>query len=166
MSITTRPISPEQTHPLRRAILRPHQTLAEMVYPHDDEPTTVHFGSFVADDTGERLCGIVTLAINPHSSEHAPGLDAPGLDAAWQLRGMATTPEVRGLGAGKALVLACFDHVKHQSHTDARDIWCNARGAALGFYERMGFEVVSEAFDIPGIGPHRVMVWPPPPHEA
>ena len=33
-------------------------------------------------------------------------------------------------------------------------MWCDARVAAAGFYERMGFTVVTDEFDKPGIGPH------------
>ena len=42
-------------------------------------------------------------------------------------------------------------------------LWCDARVAAAGFYERMGFTVVSEPFDKPGIGPHVGMVADVPP---
>ena len=37
-------------------------------------------------------------------------------------------------------------------------VWCYARTTASGFYERMGFTVVTEPFDKPGIGPHVGMV--------
>jgi predicted GNAT family N-acyltransferase len=33
-------------------------------------------------------------------------------------------------------------------------VWCDARVTAAGFYERMGFTVVTEPYDKPGIGPH------------
>ncbi len=42
------------------------------------------------------------------------------------------------------------------------ELWCNARMAAVGFYRRAGFEVVSEEFDVPGIGAHVVMTRPVP----
>jgi predicted GNAT family N-acyltransferase len=37
-------------------------------------------------------------------------------------------------------------------------VWCDSRLEAVGFYERMGFTVVTEEFDRPGIGPHRGML--------
>ncbi len=78
----------------------------------------------------------------------------------WRLRGMATVPEVRGQGFGIALLAACVDHV---AVSGGGELWCNARRAAVGFYRRAGFDVVSDEFDIPGIGPHVVMTTTVPP---
>ncbi|MBS1503675.1 MAG: GNAT family N-acetyltransferase, partial [Bacteroidetes bacterium] len=39
----------------------------------------------------------------------------------------------------------------------ANYIWCNARKKALKFYTNMGFEVISDEFEVPNIGPHRVL---------
>lgn len=148
--IITRPIPASQTHALRHAVLRPHQTLDEMVYPGDETPGTMHFGAFVQGNANP--VGIVTLSPEPREG------------VAWRLRGMATDPSVRGLGAGVLLVQACIEHAGSTSHPDAETdahgsagIWCNARTSAIGFYERCGFIVVSEPFEIEGIGPHVVM---------
>ena len=67
---------------------------------------------------------------------------------------MATEPDVRGVGFGTALVAACVEHV---AAAGGGELWCNARLAAVGFYRRVGFDVVSDEFEIPGIGPHVVM---------
>ncbi len=68
---------------------------------------------------------------------------------------MATEPDVRGAGFGAALVAACIEHAA--AHRGG-ELWCNARMAAVGFYRRMGFEVVGDEFEIAGIGAHVVMV--------
>ena len=68
---------------------------------------------------------------------------------------MATEADVRGAGFGAALVAACVEHV---AASGGGELWCNARMGAVGFYRRMGFDVVSDEFEIPGIGPHVVMV--------
>ena len=68
---------------------------------------------------------------------------------------MATDATVRGSGAGRALV---DDGLARVTARGGDLIWCDARVAAAGFYERMGFAVVTEAFDKPGIGPHVGMV--------
>jgi len=39
-----------------------------------------------------------------------------------------------------------------------RLLWCNARVPAVGFYESLGWRVVSERFEIPTAGPHVKMV--------
>ena len=68
---------------------------------------------------------------------------------------MATHPDVRGLGVGKALVAACEAVVR-----EAGDglLWCNARTNAIDFYVRLDWIVTSEEFDIPTVGPHRRML--------
>ena len=90
--------------------------------------------------------GIVSLY-----REARPGGPADG----WRIRGMATEPDVRGAGYGAALVAAC---VEHAAAAGGGELWCNARMGAVGFYRRMGFDAVSDEFDIPDIGPHMVMV--------
>jgi ribosomal protein S18 acetylase RimI-like enzyme len=85
----------------------------------------------------------------------AVGLVGPeGGPGAWRVRGMATVPEARGGGAGTAVLSAL---VEHAAAHGATRIWCNARIGARSLYERAGFRVISEQFDIPEIGPHYVM---------
>jgi GNAT superfamily N-acetyltransferase len=85
----------------------------------------------------------------------AVGFVAPdGELGAWRVRGMATAPHARGRGAG-TLVLEAL--LRHATTRGAQRIWCNARTPARSLYERAGLSVVSEAFEIPDIGPHYVM---------
>ena len=49
---------------------------------------------------------------------------------------MATDPRVRGLGAGRALVAEGLVRVAARG---GDLVWCDARKAAVGFYERIGF---------------------------
>lgn len=137
------PITPEQTHALRHAVLRPHQPIREMAYPGDDDPLTAHLG---AVDTGGAVVGIVSLYHEPSPADPAPG--------DWRLRGMAVRPARRGIGLGTALVAAGLGAVRREG---GRRVWCNARTPAVGFYERQGFTRVGEPFDLPGIGEHYVM---------
>jgi GNAT superfamily N-acetyltransferase len=67
---------------------------------------------------------------------------------------MATVPAVRGRGFGRALLEACFAHVRAHGGTL---LWCNARVAALGFYAHLGFVAQGAQFEIVPIGPHFVM---------
>ena len=122
-------------------MLRPSQAFAETVDPGDDDEDTVHFAAF----DGDRVVGIASLYREPR-----PG----GPSTGWRLRGMATEPDVRGGGFGAALLAACVEHV---AAAGGGEVWCNARMPALGFYRRAGFDVVSDEFEIPGIGPHVVM---------
>ena len=71
-----------------------------------------------------------------------------------RLRVMGTLPEVRGWGAGAALIAQAAEEVRLAGR---RVLWCDAREVAFGFYERMGFGYLNEVYDIPEIGPHRTM---------
>ena len=82
--------------------------------------------------------------------EAVPWLDEQ--PSGWRLRGMATAPEVRGWGVGADLVDAVVDYVAQSG--DGTVLWCTARMAAVGFYERKGFAVIGETWEEPVIGTH------------
>jgi GNAT superfamily N-acetyltransferase len=139
--VGVRPVGAEATRALRLAVLRPGQPPEAALYPGDDDATTRHLGAF-ADG---RLVGIASLY-----AEARPGGASPG----WRLRGMATEPTARRRGVGTALLAACVAHVVDEG---GGELWANARLSALDFYLRAGFEVVSDRFEVPGIGPHVVV---------
>jgi len=134
-----RGISLDEVLQVRHPVLRPGRERKDALFTCDGEAGTHHLGAF--DETG-RLVGVVTV----HPADW--GGDETG---SWQLRGMATIPEVRGSGYGKALVHAAESWV---SAAGGGRIWCHARTGAVGFYRRMDWVVVGEAFDIPSVGPH------------
>jgi predicted GNAT family N-acyltransferase len=68
---------------------------------------------------------------------------------------MATDPRVRGLGAGRALVA---EGLTRLSAPGAQLVWCDARKAAVGFYARIGFTVVTDEYQLSPVGPHRGMI--------
>ena len=139
-----RRVTAEEVRPLRHSVLRPGQAFEETVYPGDD--AGLHLGAF----DGDRLVGIASLYQEDRVGGRAGG---------WRLRGMATDAGARGAGYGAALLAGCLEEVGGAGGTE---LWCNARMAAVGFYRRAGFEVVSEEFDVPGIGAHVVMTRPVP----
>lgn len=130
-----RSVDPAATRPLRRAVLRPHESLDELA---SHEPPGVHaVGAF----DGEELI--------------AAGFVCPdGGAGSWRVRGMATMPAARGRGAGSAVLAALVEHAVSEGATR---IWCNARTPAVSLYARAGFEVESGEFEIDAIGPHFVM---------
>ncbi|MEY4762072.1 MAG: hypothetical protein RLZZ200_1928 [Pseudomonadota bacterium] len=143
-----RPITPAEVRQLRHDVLRPFDPPERLVYAGDDAAETLHAGAF----EGERLVGIASVCREPMPA----GSDPCGSveSGQWRLRGMATVPAVRGRGLGRALLEACFDHIRSQG---GDLLWCNARVAALGFYLRMGFETQGDELEIAPIGPHFVM---------
>lgn len=144
--VEIRPITAAETRPLRQAILRPHQSLDELVYTGDDDPETLHVGAFCDG----RLVGIATVLQNlcPRAAFSEP----------WQLEGMATRPEVRGMGYGRAIVTRCLAHAAAHG---GKTLWCNGRTSAAGFYRATGFRPVGEEF-VTATGPHYVFFRPIP----
>lgn len=67
---------------------------------------------------------------------------------------MATSAAHRGTGMGNKLVNFGIVYLRGQK---VNYIWCNARKKAFKFYLGLGFEFVSDEFEIAGIGPHKVM---------
>ncbi|MGX5655133.1 GNAT family N-acetyltransferase [Geodermatophilus nigrescens] len=138
MTVTVGQVGPDVVLPLRSAVLRDGGPAG---LPGDDDPATVHLAARTADG---RVAGVVRLS-------PAPCPWRPDARAPWQLRAMATDPAVRGTGAGRALVAAGLALVGERG---GDLLWCNARTGAAGFYERLGFAVVTGEFDVPPIGPH------------
>ena len=133
--VVIREVPIAQTRALRQAVLRPTDTF-EALAGHES-PRAFAVGAFER----ERL-----LAVGFVAPEGGPG--------SWRVRGMATVPEARGRGIGTAVLDAL---VTHAIDEDATRIWCNARTPAVPLYERAGFRVASEEFELPEIGPHFVM---------
>jgi GNAT superfamily N-acetyltransferase len=135
-------VSAAAVRPLRQAVLRPHQRAGELVWAGDEDPAALHAAAF----DGEALLAVASVVPAPHPRDPRPG--------DWRVRGMATRPEARGRGLGAALLERCLEHAR--AHGGAR-AWCNARTPVIAFYERAGFLVEGEPFELPAIGPHVVM---------
>jgi predicted GNAT family N-acyltransferase len=139
--ITVERVDAAATYPLRAQELREGRPVE---IDEDDAPYTLHLAARL--DGGE-IVGVVRF----HPRD-CPWREA---EAPWQLRGMATDPRVRGLGAGRALVAEGLTRVLQRG---ADLVWCDARAAAVGFYERIGFTPVTDEYDLRPVGPHRGMV--------
>ncbi|WP_375491623.1 GNAT family N-acetyltransferase [uncultured Jatrophihabitans sp.] len=123
-----------RTRELRRAVLRPQLSAADAL-PGDeltDGVHGVHFGA--VDDDGTVAC---TCFVYPDPCPWLPGRTA------WHLRQMATLPERRGEGLGRAVVEAAVEQV-HDAK--AQVLWCNARETARGFYADVGFAEYGDVF--------------------
>jgi GNAT superfamily N-acetyltransferase len=113
------------TRELRRAVLRPGWPVGSPMHG-DDNPDAVHLAAF---DEDEQVVGSVLVLPRPYPLR-------PELPDGWQLRGMATVPELQGRGIGSALVAAAVEQVEQRG---GRLIWCDARTSAVSFYQRHGF---------------------------
>ena len=112
-------------------MLRPNRT-ADDPLPGDDLPEAVHL-AVLADD-GRPLC---TCFVYEDPCPWRPG------ERAFHLRQMATAPDARGAGRGRAVVAAALAHARQAGATV---LWCNARETAAGFYERCGLQRHGEVF--------------------
>ena len=130
-------VSSEDVRPLRHTILRPNQDFSITDYPNDNDTSTFHLGLFAEDV----LVGIASFYERNLELEASSGI--------WRLRGMAIDPDFQKMNLGSKLLEYAENKLKGQDF-----IWCNARVSAIPFYTKMGFEKISEVFEIEDIGPH------------
>jgi len=139
--ITCRRVAVAEILPLRHRILRPGLPAETARFEGDDAPGTRHYAA--AASNGPLAC----LTLMPSAWKGR---------SAWQLRGMATDAAVQGRGLGRTLLEVAVAEARCDE--PERIFWCNARMTAVGFYERLGWRVVSETFEVPTAGPHVKMV--------
>lgn len=129
-------VSAERSRALRRAVLRPNETIEEVAAR--EVPGTHYVG---VERDGE------LVAVGWTRREDDAEL--------WRVGAMGTAPECRGEGLA-AIVLAAL--TEYAGEHGARRVWCNARLPAIGFYESQGWMVESEeVFEVPGAGSHKRM---------
>jgi predicted GNAT family N-acyltransferase len=122
----------ERTSELRRSVLRPAWAPGTPMHG-DEEPEALHLAALTDDDAVVGAC-----VLFPRADPERP--DVPD---AWQLRGMATAPALRGQGIGAAVVA---EAVRQVSARGGRLLWCEARIGAVDFYARHGFAGDGETF--------------------
>jgi predicted GNAT family N-acyltransferase len=132
----------ELTLGLRSKVLRNNLPLKDCIFPTDQIEGAFHLAYYLEEE-------IATVAsFFPKNYNNRAELG-------YQLRGMASDPQFSGKGYGKSLVQFAIEYIKN---TNAQYIWCNARSNAVSFYEKLGFEKVSNEFEVAGIGPHYEMI--------
>ncbi|PZD70224.1 hypothetical protein C1752_16047 [Acaryochloris thomasi RCC1774] len=128
---------------LRHRILRKGHPITEVMFPEDSDEASRHYGAF--DDTGQNLC---CLSLLPSVWQEQP---------AWRLRAMATDKHWRNQGIGSGLLRFAIASLENDSQLQT--IWCYSRVSARGFYERLGWQAVSNVFDYGNAGPSITMIW-------
>ena len=91
----------------------------------------------------DKMVGCSTLQTDPRDG------------AMFRIRGMAVDFDFQNNGIGSKIVSKLQKYAKENN----TGIWCNARIRAVPMYERRGFVIVSDIFEIEGIGPHHDMQW-------
>ena len=136
----------DDTHDIRRRVLRDGTPSDDVVFAGDDDPSTVHLG--LADRAG------IVVAVSSWSPRPFP--TGPIGRSEVQLRGMAVDPTHRGRGTGAVLLAAGLDRA---AAAGADVVWANARDTALAFYLRHGFGVVGDGYvdATTGLPHHRIL---------
>ena len=137
--------------PLRTRVLRPAQAERGELARWDGDllESTVHYAGF---GEGGEVLGCASYLETPMPEFlREEGMEADAL--ALRLRGMAIASSCRNQGLG-AWFLSDMLADLAITRSPTRIVWCNARQAARSFYERAGFQVSGDPFDLPDIGPH------------
>ena len=134
-------VSLNEIIPLRHSILRKGKPVSSCYFEEDQHEGTFHLGAFVLS----KLVGIATFI--PHYDEGSKLLH-------FQLRGMAIEVTHQGKGVGRKIIKYVFPILVAKN---GATLWCNARESAFAFYQKMGFEIMGNAFDIPSVGTHYKM---------
>jgi ribosomal protein S18 acetylase RimI-like enzyme len=129
---------------IRQRMLYPNQPMDKCQFDKDDEEQTFHLGAFV----DSKLVSVASFTFERH-----PDLQEP---YQFHLQGMATLPDHQKKGLSSELLKIAFPIVKQNM---CNIVWCHARENAVGYYEKVGFEQIGEPFDVPGEGPHRLMLY-------
>jgi predicted GNAT family N-acyltransferase len=121
----------QDTHALRRAVLRNETPSDEVVFDGDELESTFHLGVRI---DGE-VVAISTWLERPYPDRPA--------DRGFQIRGMATVAAHRGQGLGAQLLEAGIDRCRADG---AALVWARARDTAMAFYARHGFATVGRGY--------------------
>lgn len=130
------------TYAIRQPVLRPGLPVSSCVFEGDDLSTTAHFGIYESDD----LAGIISVFKSRN--------ELFTNEVQFQIRGMAILPEHQKKGLGEELLQTAEEYIKNNNGKLA---WCNAREVAVGFYKKVGYNTIGNAFTIKGVGVHYVM---------
>ena len=125
----------KQMQELREKYLYSKQKKKLAVYLEDKENSTKHFTLYFNDQIVSGLTLIKKIENKKNN---------------YQIRGMFTLPEHRGLGFGTKLLKHVESEIINQKHV----IWCNARYKAIDFYEKNGFKRNGNFFLLKGVGKH------------
>lgn len=120
--LVIRPITPEQTYPLRHLVLWPDKPFEHVKLENDAEG--YHFGAFLDD----KLVAAISLFVNGQES---------------RFRKFAAHPDYQRQGIGTRLM----EHIMAEARRlGATTLWCDARLDSADFYRRFDMEAISEVF--------------------
>ena len=142
--ISVAKIPVESTLPLRHTVLWPHKDISYVRLPEDDAGH--HYGAFLSPtDTAPKA--VISVFIEPLPSldrDSDPELVELTLLPAARFRKFACDVTYQGQGIGTALLRHAFDAAR--ADLGCAVIWCDARLATKGWYERRGMRTFGSTF--------------------
>lgn len=128
---------------LRHKVLWQHKNSSEdCVIDADSLETTFHIGAVKNNE----VVGTSTFIVDVN--------DKFDTENQYRIRAMATAKTVRGEGIGKQIIEFAIEKLKQMN---VELLWCDARIKATGFYDKMGFKTKGDIYNVPEIGPHKLM---------
>jgi hypothetical protein len=140
--IQIRIVQIDEIQDFRRQYLLGNRPASAAVFPGDTAETTFHLAGFV----GSRIVSIASLFLENHPDF--------GEQPQYRLRQMATATIAQHSGYGKFVLQFGINVLRGCS---AKLLWCHARQTAFGFYEKQGFHLHGDFFDLESVGPHKAM---------
>ncbi len=140
--IEIRKIQYQETYNIRHVVLRPNRALETCYFDGDTLESTFHFGLYYKAEQA----GIISLFKNKNILFEAKNH--------YQIRGMAVLENFQKMNFGRKLVAYSEIFLKSK---DIEILWFNARESAVDFYQKLGYQIIDPAFDIPDVGTHYVM---------
>ena len=135
-------ITATETYPVRHIVLRAGKPIESCQFDGDELVSTHHFGYYL----NNQIIGVISI-FEINNKQFL-------VQKSFQIRGMAVLPSFQKQGIGEALVK---ESEKFCTTQKANLIWFNARTTAVGFYQKMGYEIVGSEFEINEMGPHFLM---------
>ena len=122
MNAVVEQIFPALTWRIRQLAMYPEKEITDMELPEDWDG--MHFGLYYQYE----LTAVVSLFIDGTTA---------------QFRKMAVLPADQGKGFGLQLLKYLVNYCRSQG---IKNLWCNARVSAIGFYTKIGFVTEGEPF--------------------
>ena len=133
----------EKIRGLRHTVLWPHlNTVDQCQIPPDRAETTFHLAAVLKNT----VIGTATFIVDVNKCFEEQNQ--------YRLRAMATDPNYRGIGVGRLILKKAIQELKRKK---VKILWCDARINATVFYEKQNFKVKGRVYQIPKIGPHKLM---------
>jgi GNAT superfamily N-acetyltransferase len=142
---TIEQVAPEQTRPLRRALLKQNSTLDDLAQSDGSYPAAGYYAAI-----GQRRSILAVASARPEAPPWPYDAAHP-----WRIRGVVTAEDARQRGIGSAVIRTVLHHI----HRNGGDLaWLNGRTPARSFYENLGFTQHGTEWNDPESGPHLTMV--------